>query len=317
MSERVVWWNGKIIPEREARVSIYDSALMFGDTVFEMLRSFNRKHFKLEEHINRLYNSAKYIRLEIPFTRSYLMNACEEISKLNEPNFNSDDEHRLMINVTRGLLSIYRGIDLEEKGPNVIIADFPLRWTVQGMGKLFDVGVNAITPNQRTIPARYLEPKVKNRSRLHYLMANIEVSLCSGENNWALLLDDDGFVCEGTGANFFIVERQGRLITPESRNILRGISRDYVRSLKSTVIRNIELYDVMTAQEAFFTGTPFCIMPCTSINGVKIGDGEVGPVTKELLKIWSRNVEVDIIGQIKKWDEDNLKDGASPYSFKK
>jgi branched-chain amino acid aminotransferase len=316
MSERVVWWNGKFIPEREARVSIYDSALMFGDMVFEMTRSFKKKHFKLDEHIQRLLDSAKYIRLEIPYSKIDLIDACVATALMNDREFNPDDEHRLMINVTRGLLSIYRGIDLEEKGPNVIIADFPLRWTVQGMGKLFDTGVNAVTPNQRAIPARYLEPKVKNRSRLHYLMANIEVSQYKGENNWALLLDDDGFVTEGTGANFFILEKSGRLITSHGRNVLRGISRAYVKTLKSTFEKNIELYDVMMADEAFYTGTPFCIMPCTSINGEKIGNGKVGPVTKELLKLWGKNVGINIVDQIKKWDEDSVKDGATPYAFK-
>jgi branched-chain amino acid aminotransferase len=86
--------------------------------------------------------------------------------------------------------------------------------------------------------------------------------------------------------------------------------------LKSTFEKNIELYDVMMADEAFYTGTPFCIMPCTSINGEKIGNGKVGPVTKELLKLWGKNVGINIVDQIKKWDEDSVKDGATPYAFK-
>ena len=153
--------------------------------------------------------------------------AVNETIDANRQAFADDDEYRVMIDVSRGVLSIYEGIRGVPPGPNVIIAVFPLRWTVAGMGRLFDHGINAVVPSQRAIPAHLLDPKIKNRSRLHYLMANIEVSRCRGEDNWALLLDPDGLVAEGTGDNFFIV-RDGRLITPEGRNILRGVSRAYV-----------------------------------------------------------------------------------------
>lgn len=311
---RVVWWNGNLVPEREARISIYDSALMYGDTAFEMLRTFNQINFKLEEHIDRLFNSAKYLRIDIPYARKDIVQSCIDTMEANHDCFEADDEHRLMINITRGLLGLYQGVDIENKGPNVVIADFPLRWTVQGMGKLYDTGVNAVTPNQRTIPASLLEPKVKNRSRIHYLMANIEVSQYKGNNNWALLLDPDGFIAEGAGANFFIV-KDGYLMTPEPRNILRGISRQYVMSLKPSCEKNLELYDVMIADEAFFTATPFCVMPITSINGVPIGKGKVGDITQEILYLWSRNVGVDIVKQIKKWDKNTKETGVTPYAF--
>jgi branched-chain amino acid aminotransferase len=282
--------------------------------VFEMLRSFNKIQFKLAEHIDRLFQSAKYLRIDIPYTRKDVIQSCLDTIEANEPLFNDDDEHRLMINVTRGLLGLYQGIDTDNKGPNVIIADFPLRWTVQGMGKLFDSGVNAVIPSQRTIPANLLEPKVKNRSRIHYLMANIEVSQYKGNNNWALLLDPDGYVAEGTGSNFFIV-KDGYLMTPEPRNILRGISRQYVMSLKPSCEKNIEIYDVINADEAFYTGTPFCVLPVTSINGIPIGKGKIGNITQEILKVWSQNVGVDIVKQIKKWDKNTKETGVTPYAF--
>jgi len=173
MKERVVYFNGELVSEKEARISIYDSALMFGDMVFEMTRSFNKKQFKLREHLERLYASIKYVRIPLTMTMEEMENHCYEIIEANDPLFEQDDEHRLMIDVSRGLLSIYHGIEGLHKGPNVIIADFPLRWTVAGMGRLFDTCINAVIPSQRAIPASLLEPKVKNRSRIHYLMANI------------------------------------------------------------------------------------------------------------------------------------------------
>ena len=129
-----------------------------------------------------------------------------ETIKKNEPAFSDNDEHRIMIDVSRGLLGMYQGVEGLHKGPNVIIADFPLRWTVTGMGKLFDTGINAVVTSQRAIPASLMDPKIKNRSRLFYLMANIEASHFEGDNNWALLLDPDGFITEGTGDNFFIIK---------------------------------------------------------------------------------------------------------------
>lgn len=324
-SERVVYLNGRFVPESEARISIYDSALMFGDMVFEMTRSFNQEQFKLREHLERLFVSIKLVRIPVGMTIDEMEKACYETIEANRPAFAEDDEHRLMIDVSRGLLSIYEtNVTGVHKGPNVIIADFPLRWTVGSMGDLFDKGINAVITSQRAIPASLQDPKIKNRSRLFYLMANIEVSACEGDNNWALLLDPDGFIAEGTGDNFLIV-KDGTIISPEGRNILRGVSRAYVMNelapqlgLKA-IEKNIEPYDVITADEAFMTATPFCILPVTSLNGVPIGDGNMGKVTKLLLDTWSQNVGVDIIGQIKAWDSVRglqATDSPSPYRFK-
>ena len=291
--------------------------------VFEMTRSFNGNHFKLEDHFDRLFYGLKILRIEIPYSKHELMNVCEEIREINSGAFEKSDEHRLLIDVSRGLLGIYHGVANVNVGPNVIIADFPLKWTVRGMSKLFDYGINAVITSQRAIPSQYLDPKIKNRSRLFYLTANIEASLFEGENNWALLLDSDGYISEGTGDNFFII-KDNFLITPEGRNILRGISREYVlnelaRQLSLEVIeKNIEPYDVYTADEAFMTGTPFCMLPVTSLNSIKIGDGKVGIIFSKLLKQWSSNVGVDIRRQITDWDKNSAEEisGPTPYSFK-
>src|ERR1043166_1550408 len=322
-SGRVVYINGRLVPESEARISIYDSALMFGDMVFEMTRSFNKVQFKLREHLERLYTSIKMVRIPLSMTIDEMESAAYETIQANEPVFADDDEHRLMIDVSRGLLSIYEeNVGGVSKGPNVIIADFPLRWTVASMGPLFETGINAVIPSQRAIPAYLLDPKIKNRSRLFYLMANIEVSNYAGDNNWALLQDPDGFITEGTGDNFLIV-KNGEIISPEGRNILRGISRDYVMNHLAPQLglkcieKNIEPYDVLTADEAFMTATPFCILPVTSLNGAKISDG-MGEVTRLLLDTWGQNVGVDIVKQIQSWGKKEpvrRTQSPSPYAF--
>jgi branched-chain amino acid aminotransferase len=326
LNNRLVFFNKKFIPEHEAKISIYDSALMFGDMIFEMTRSFNKKQFLLEKHIDRLLLGIKILRTPIKYSKKEILDFCYQTIEKNKNSFERDDEHRLMIDVSRGLLSIYNNIKGLQNGPNLIIADFPLKWTVQGMGKLFDQGINAVITSQRAIPSMFMDPKIKNRSRLFYLNANIEASQFKGENNWALLLDSNGFIAEGTGDNFFIIKDK-KVFTPKGKDILRGISRDYVinvlcRNLKIQVYeKNIEPYDVYNADEAFMTGTPFCMLPVVSLNGLEVGNGQRGKLFDKILSKWSANVDLDIEKQIKNWDKKNLEKnntttGITPYKFK-
>jgi branched-chain amino acid aminotransferase len=229
-----------------------------------------------------------------------------------------------MINVSRGPLGLYAPVFDGKLEPTIVIADFPLKWTVAAMAKLYENGINAVIPSQRAIPASLMEPKIKNRSRLFYQMANIEVSKIKGDNNWALLLDPDGFITEGTGDNFFIVKND-IIISPEGRNILRGISRDYIFELAAElgikcIEKNIEPYDVYDADEAFMTATPFCLLPTVSLNAIKIGNGEMGGISKKLLKQWSKNVGLDIENQIREYGKEVAhlnSDAPTPYQFKR
>jgi len=322
-SGRVVYVNGKFVPETEAKVSIFDSALMFGDMVFEMTRSFNKKQFKLKEHIDRLYCSIEHVKIPINISKKKMEEICYDTIDKNELVFSKSDEHRLLINVSRGPLSIYSEIFDHKLEPTIMVADFPLKWTVQGMGKLFDTGINAVIPKQRAIPEELLDPKVKNRSRLHYMMANIQTSEFAGENNWPLLLDPDNFIAEGSGDNFFIV-KNNELYTPEPRNILVGISRNYIFELAKKLgityhETNLEVKDLENADEAFMTATPFCMLPVTNFHKKNIGNGKRGPIFDKLLKQWSSNVEIDIEKQIKNFNKEltpNKISGPSPYQFK-
>ena len=320
---RKVYLNGNLVDEKDAKISIYDSALMFGDMVFEMTRSFNGKQFKLKEHIERLYRGLKILRIPITHSVEELMEICANVQAVNSPFFNDTDEHRLLINISRGPLGIYHRI-FDKVEPTVVVADFPLKWTVSGMDELLlpSSGINAVITPQRAIPASLLEPKIKNRSRLFYQMANIQASQYAGKNNWAVLLDPDGFLTEGTGDNIFLV-KDGVIYTPEPRNILVGISRNYIFDLADelgmkVVEKNLEEYDAYNADEFFMTATPFCLLPVFSFNGMPIGDG-IGPVTQKLHDLWSQKFGVDIWSQIKFFsDECREESGVSaptPYVF--
>ena len=186
-----------------------------------------------------------------------------------------------------------------------MMTSFPLEWILKGAYEKYKKGVHAMTVQQRTIPSRLLEPKVKNRSRLHYKMADLQASRY-GPDVMALLMDEDGFIAEGSGSNFFIVKDRC-LITPEPRNILRGISRQHVIDIAKKLSipvyeKNIEPYDVYEAEEVFFTSTPYSILPITTFNDRVVGNGLPGRITRFLTHTWGEGVGVDIIGQVKRWD---------------
>ena len=296
-----------MIPESEARLSIYDSSLMFGDMAFEMMRTYKKQTFKLWEHIERLMKSLKILEIDIPYSFDELYDAHENLIIHNRYNFTEDDEVRSLINVSRGTLPIYQQLLEHDDKPNVIIACFPLRYIVKGMSKFYRTGVRAIVSSQRAIPENLLDPKIKSRSRQHYMMANLEIKRQDKEA-WALLLDPDGFVAEGSGSNFFIVSNNNfELFTPEGRNCLRGVTREYVMNLArklgmEVIEKNITLYDVINAREAFFTCTPYSIIPCTHINDKPIGDGLVGRRTKHLMSKFNEDVGVDYASQMEAWD---------------
>lgn len=319
--ERVTYHSGQWVPETEASIHIYDSQFMFGDGVFEMIRTFNHKYFLLEDHIDRLFRSMKYLQIPITKTKQEVIDLCHEVFDRNKEHWDSNpsghlEEVRLMINVSRGPLAIYREVFDLKKGqawnePTWIINAWPLSKTAAALGHYYEMGVNAVIPPQRQIPSRLLENKVKNRSRMHYQMANLQTKN-SGKDAMALLLDEDGFLTEGTGANFIMV-KDGKLITPELRNMLRGSSMMYIINVLApqlgleVVHKNIEPYDLMEADEAMFTGTYVSLLPCNRIDGhyfnEDLKENPFGPITNKIRQAWSENVGVDFVKQIRDWSE--------------
>lgn len=311
--ERVTYINGRWVPESKAVIHIYDSQFMWGDAVFEMHRTFNHQPFLLDAHIDRLFASMKSFYIPIDKSREEIKNIFNELAQRNADSF-IDDEYRFMVNVSRGPLAIYKDVFTLELGddwnkPTWIFNDWPLSKTARHLAHFYETGVNAVLVNQRQIPAQYLDAKVKSRSRAHYKIADIEASRM-GKDAMALLQDDQGFITEGTGSNFIIV-RDGALVVPELRNMLRGCSMLYVLDVIAeqlgldVIERNIEPYDVLAADEAMFTGTFVNLLPCNRLNGrfLKgcVDQEPMGPITKAIAEQWSQNVGIDIIQQVKGW----------------
>jgi branched-chain amino acid aminotransferase len=298
---RVVSINGVFVTEALAKVSIYDHGVMYGDAVFTMTRSFNGVQFQLRQHYERLMSNCRALEIGYAPTYDEFAELCAEVQRRNphEPG----DEHRLLVSVSRGPLGIYREVEGLAQGPTVVVADIPLRWATAGLGQCFDEGIAVRIPSQRAIPSRLIDARLKHRSRLSFGVANRDVGrgATGAQPVWALLMDEDGFLCEGTGANLFILKDEW-LYTPK-RNVLHGISRQYVMDHWRTEEADLELADLLTTSEAFFTATPFCALPITSVNGHPIGDGMPGERYQAVVDQWSRAVGVDIKAQIQGWDE--------------
>jgi branched-chain amino acid aminotransferase len=209
-----------------------------------------------------------------------------------------DEDCWLVHNISRGMSVAGADPTVQRSPATIIIFTQPMILT--DWARFYLEGCHAVTPMSRAMPAQALDARIKNRSRMAYTLAEIEVKLVDPQAQ-GILLDIDGNIAENKGGNFFIFA-DGVLKTPAISNALAGISRATVLELAAelgipTRECDIQPYDVYTADEAFFTSTPYCIMPATRFNGLPIGDGQVGAVTKRLLAAWSELVGVDIVTQ--------------------
>ena len=311
-TQRTVYISGSFVAESEAGVSIFDSAVMYGDMIFETTRTFNGQPFRLRHHIERLYVGLRTLEIDCGLTPDGMEAATLETIERNRPCFADGTDFQIVHNVSRGALGFYRSIFADGVKPTIAINCWPLTWHLAALADSYVGGVHAVVPAQRSVPSRLIDPKIKNRSRIYYQIANLQAQKVDPQA-WALLVDEDGFLTEGTGSNFFIV-KDGRLLTAEPRNILRGVTRQAALELAQRLELpcqecNLEPYDVMTADEAFFTSTPFTIMPATRFNGHAVGSGEPGPVTLRLMDAWNQMVEVDMVAQARAYAENAQNDG--------
>ncbi|MCX7422206.1 MAG: aminotransferase class IV [Planctomycetia bacterium] len=300
MTEPLVSLNGQLLPATQARLNIYDAGVVFGATVTEMTRTFRHQPFRLEDHVARLFRSLKSTQMDIGMSPEELITRSLELLSHNAGLIPADDELGLIQFVTAGEYGSYvasRDV-VVRSGPTVCIHTFPLPFAL--WAKRMQSGAHVVTPTIRHVPPQCYDPSTKNRSRLHYYLADQEARQ-TDPRAIALLLDIDGNVAETSGANFLIVER-GTIVSPTERNTLPGVSRTTVFDLATRlgipfVERDFQPEAVLSADEAFLSGTSICLCPVTKINGQIIGGGEPGSVYRRLISAWSEMVGVDITGQ--------------------
>lgn len=300
MSQRVVYFNGNIVPEHQARVSIFDSALMFGDMAFEMTRTFNGVAFRLRDHLERLFGSLRLLEIECGLTIEEMEQVTLETLEANKPTEVPEMDWQIMHNVSRGPLGLYKSALPNEMRPTISINCWPLITHMGSFAANYESGVKLIIPTQQAIPAHLADPKAKTRSRMHYQMAQLQAAR-NAQGNWPVLLDPDGYLAEGTGWNIFLVS-DGELLTPEPRNILQGVSRKVTIELARDAginVRetNLGRYEALQADEIFCTATTYSLVHASTFEGQTIGDGNSGPVFQQLMRMWKKLATVDFVQQ--------------------
>ncbi|CAB3289513.1 Putative branched-chain-amino-acid aminotransferase [Methanocaldococcus lauensis] len=268
-----IYLNGKFVDEKDAKISVFDHGLLYGDGVFEGIRAYDGVVFMLKEHIDRLYDSAKSICLDIPLTKEEMISVVLETLRVNKLR---DAYIRLV--VTRGVGDL--GLDPRKcKEPTIFCIAIPMP------PLLGEDGIRAITVSVRRLPVDVLNPAVKSLNYLNSVLAKIQANYAGVDE--AFLLDDKGFVVEGTGDNIFIVKNGVLKTPPVYSSILKGITRDVVIKLANeegieVVEEPLTLHDIYTADELFITGTAAEIVPVFEVDGRVINNRKVGEITKKL-----------------------------------
>jgi len=281
--ELLIYIDGKYYPKSEAKISVYDHGLLYGDGVFEGIRAYNGVVFKLKEHIDRLYKSAHPIFLKIPLTKAELSKAVVETLKKN----NLKDAYIRLV-VTRGIGDL--GLDPRKCPKATIIIITEPRLQLHSPEKL-ETGISTVITWVRRNSVDSATHEMKSLNYLNSILGKIEANnTCADE---ALCLDKTGYVCEGVGENIFIV-RDGKLLTPPlSSGALDGITRALIIKLAKKMEievteRNLTPNELFTADEAFFTGTAAEVAPIREVNGRVIGAGKSGPVTKRIMMAFEK-----------------------------
>ncbi len=294
MTDYIAYFNGEWMPNSEVRIDPTDRGFLVGDAVFDVERTFNGKSFRMKEHIDRLYRSLKYARIDPGLSADEMLEVSEEAVRRNEPYRAEAGDFTIHQFVTRGPRSAPGEPDSATVGVRIGAVDFSRH------ARSYETGVHGVIAKMRSYSSESLDPKIKHYSRMNFNLALLEAADVDPEA-WPIMLDLDGNLTEGVGYNVLMVT-DGVIRSPTDKAILQGVSRgmvfDLARQLDIPVVEeDLQPYDLYTADEAFFTTTSPCVLPVTRADNRDVGDGRPGPVTRQLLAAWSEAVGLDIVDQ--------------------
>jgi branched-chain amino acid aminotransferase len=284
VKELLVYIDGKFYPKSQAKISVFDHGLLYGDGVFEGIRAYEGLVFKLIKHVERLYRSAKMIMLTIPIEEDKM----EQIV-LQTLQKNNLRESYIRLIVTRGVGDLGLNPKKCPKPTIICITD-----TISLMEGREENGITAMISWVRRNPVDATSHEIKSLNYLNSVLAKIEANIAGADE--AICLDKSGFVCEGVGENIFIINSDLELVTPPTcTGALEGITAKTVREIAKklgheVVVRNITPFELFTAKEIFLTGTAAEIAPVVKINGRLIFGGRPGPVTKDIMEVFKKLV---------------------------
>ena len=294
MSELIGYRNGAWIPMSEMRPDPADRGTGLADQVTEVERTFDGKSFRMREHIDRLYKTLRYVRIDPGLSPAEMIELTEEgIERNRRIRPGMEDVYVIHVVARGGAARAWAA-----GPPNVYVkyASQQFAW----FASLYETGVHGVVTRARSYEPAALDPKAKHLSRLNMSLAELEANdLDPGA--WAIMTDGAGNVTEGTSHNVFVVT-DGVIRTPTDQAVLGGISRGMVLDLAARLgmparEEDLQPYDLYTADECFFSGTSFSVLPVTEVDRRPIGDGKPGPVVQRLLAAWSEAVGIDIVAQ--------------------
>jgi len=271
-----IYLDGRFVQKEEAKVSVFDHGLLYGDGVFEGIRAYHGRVFRLDAHVDRLYDSAKTIDLAPPLPKEEMKELILETIRRN----NLRDAYIRPV-VTRGVGDL--GLD-PRKCPKPTVFIIATEWGAM-YGDLYEKGLKAVSVSVRRNAAESLPPNAKTLNYLNNILAKMESYYKGGDE--AIIFDTNGYLSEGSGDNIFVV-KNGLFQTPPNQNNLRGVTQAVALECAKELgigiqCQNMGFYDLYTADEVFVTGTAAEIGPIVKIDGGTIGDGKVGPVTRRLM----------------------------------
>lgn len=293
MNQRVAYVNGDFVVEAEAKVSILDRGFLYGDSVYDSSRTFNGSPWHMRDHIDRLYRSCRYARLDPGMSPAEMEELSAKVVQENKDRgvYSNDDEFRINHWVSRGG-GISIDTDLLAGRHTVVIFTLPLDYERFAQG--YVDGVRSVVTAVRRTPPECIDPRAKVGNKMNHLQAEFEAKAAGA---WAIMLDIRGFLAEGSSYNCFII-RDGELLTSRPTNCLAGVNRAFVLELAERIgipahETDLTHYDLVTADEAFHTGNSICVLPVRSIDGINMSHGAPGPITDELVKEWIEEVGCD------------------------
>ncbi|PEJ54566.1 MULTISPECIES: branched-chain-amino-acid transaminase [unclassified Bacillus (in: firmicutes)] len=287
MTAQQIFLNGEFVQKQDAKVSVYDHGYLYGDGVFEGIRVYEGNVFRLKEHLIRLYESAKSILLTIPYS-------LEELTQIVVETVNRNNLHsgyiRLVVSRGEGNLGLDPASCLRA---NVVVIAEQLALFPQ---ELYDNGMEIVTVATRRNRSDVLNPQIKSLNYLNNILVKIEAKLAGVQE--ALMLNDQGFVAEGSGDNVFLVKGNRLITPPSSAGALEGITRNAIMELGDTLGYEVEeklftRHDVYIADEVFLTGTAAEVIGVSKVDGRVIGNGKPGPNTQRLLQAFRQLVVED------------------------
>ena len=285
--------DGEIIPLSEARVPIDDPGFQWGYNVYDLLITLEHEPYQLEEHVDRTLRSCKAAKMPLTLSREELSEVVRDVVDLNRDLIDPHEDVMVFISVSGGW-NVYEG---RPEDPRVIVS--ARRIPFERMARDFVTGKHFVTTSVRQLPNASISPLIKHRSRMHFVLADIEAKE-QDQNADPLLLDLDGNVTETTIGNIFVVD-DGTLRTPPVTDVLPGVTRETTIRLARerldvpVIEEDLQLYDVYNADEVFWTNTSHIVAPITKVDGRDIGSGRPGPVTERVLDAHSDFAGVDIV----------------------